>query len=40
MLQSNTTRTRNVMNTGQQDLIELYFDEVVNVPLLTRQEEI
>jgi RNA polymerase primary sigma factor len=40
MLQSNTTRTRNVISTGQQDLIELYFDEVVDVPLLTRQEEI
>jgi RNA polymerase primary sigma factor len=40
MLQSNTIRTRTVVNTGQQDLIELYFDEVVNVPLLTREEEI
>jgi RNA polymerase primary sigma factor len=40
MLQSNTIRTRSVMTTSQQDLIELYFDEVVNVPLLTREEEI
>jgi RNA polymerase primary sigma factor len=40
MLQSNTIRTRNVVTTGQQDLIELYFDEVVNVPLLSREEEI
>jgi RNA polymerase primary sigma factor len=40
MLQTNTIRSRNVVTTGQQDLIELYFDEVVNVPLLSREEEI